>query len=325
MKKKLFTMLTAAAISTASLSGAALADTANFSDVEDHWAKAAIEWGVEQGAVKGYDDGTFKPDADVTEAEFLSMFLRAFASDVPVSAEDWSKPVYDLAETNNYPAIGLTEEASKDKAIIRQTVAEIIVGAAGFHLVGDDAITFLLESGYSKGKTDATIEGYKGKDNLTRGEAIQFIKAVKEKGMKELNERPRGLLTLEQVQFGKKVVAIAEELVKEHSDQKYTLETNDDYLLIKQGEKDILSWYWYSKDWGNWNEIGLYDITDAESVKLVVEGLQSIGINVPAEIAAKVAEADAKYEDIEVEVGDYVLTLLPGDVKNFMSIIISKK
>jgi hypothetical protein len=46
-------------------------------DISKHWAKSAIEDAVAKGYVKGYPDGTFKPNEQVTRAEFLAIITRA--------------------------------------------------------------------------------------------------------------------------------------------------------------------------------------------------------------------------------------------------------
>ncbi len=49
-----------------------------FPDVSDnHWAAAEIKILSEQGVIVGYPDGTFKPDENVTRAEFAAMAIRA--------------------------------------------------------------------------------------------------------------------------------------------------------------------------------------------------------------------------------------------------------
>jgi len=53
------------------------AERASFSDIEGHWAKEAIVVAVGKGYVRGYPDGTFKPDANVSRAEFLAIVTRA--------------------------------------------------------------------------------------------------------------------------------------------------------------------------------------------------------------------------------------------------------
>lgn len=49
-----------------------------FPDVSDsHWAAPQIKLLSEQGVIVGYPDGTFKPDENVTRAEFASMAIKA--------------------------------------------------------------------------------------------------------------------------------------------------------------------------------------------------------------------------------------------------------
>ncbi|WP_052487014.1 cadherin-like beta sandwich domain-containing protein [Gordoniibacillus kamchatkensis] len=49
----------------------------NFSDMNGHWAEASIMQAIRSGIVSGYPDGTFKPDASVTRAEFAVMLMNA--------------------------------------------------------------------------------------------------------------------------------------------------------------------------------------------------------------------------------------------------------
>lgn len=51
---------------------------ASFSDMTGYaWVKNYVNYAVQQGIVKGYPDGTFKPGANVTTNEMLTMVLRA--------------------------------------------------------------------------------------------------------------------------------------------------------------------------------------------------------------------------------------------------------
>ena len=44
---------------------------------DSYWAAPQIKLLSEQGVIVGYPDGTFKPDANVTRAEFAAMAIRA--------------------------------------------------------------------------------------------------------------------------------------------------------------------------------------------------------------------------------------------------------
>ena len=50
----------------------------NFKDVEDHWAKDAIEKLYGNKNISGYPDGTFKPNANITRAEAVTILNSVF-------------------------------------------------------------------------------------------------------------------------------------------------------------------------------------------------------------------------------------------------------
>ena len=54
------------------------ATAADFSDVNNHWARPFIEALADQKIISGYSDGTFKPDQAVTRAEFAALVQAAF-------------------------------------------------------------------------------------------------------------------------------------------------------------------------------------------------------------------------------------------------------
>ncbi|KDR94669.1 S-layer homology domain-containing protein [Peptoclostridium litorale DSM 5388] len=53
------------------------AEGADFSDIGSHWAKECIETAHANGFIKGYDDGTFRPDKTISRAEMALMAARA--------------------------------------------------------------------------------------------------------------------------------------------------------------------------------------------------------------------------------------------------------
>jgi hypothetical protein len=50
--------------------------SAQFTDVQGHWAAGDISKLVANGVTVGYPDGTFRPDKNVSRAEFVSMLMR---------------------------------------------------------------------------------------------------------------------------------------------------------------------------------------------------------------------------------------------------------
>lgn len=150
-----------------------------FTDISKHWAKIAIEWAAGEGIISDIK-GPFRPGDSVTEEEFLRMFTSALGITVRASAEGerWSTRFYDYAIENEYNLKGSFNTPLRRAQIKRLSVAELIASAAGQPYIGDDAIQYLLDNGYSKGKTSATVEGYAGAATLTRAEAVQFIKTL---------------------------------------------------------------------------------------------------------------------------------------------------
>ena len=47
-------------------------------DVSGHWAKGSIEWAKEKGLIKGYPDGSFKPNNPLTRAEACAILERFY-------------------------------------------------------------------------------------------------------------------------------------------------------------------------------------------------------------------------------------------------------
>ncbi|MEC0372967.1 S-layer homology domain-containing protein [Paenibacillus chibensis] len=54
---------------------------AAFKDIAGHWANASIVQAVQQGWISGYEDGSFRPNKEVTRAEFAAMLIRALGTD----------------------------------------------------------------------------------------------------------------------------------------------------------------------------------------------------------------------------------------------------
>lgn len=49
-----------------------------YGDYSDHWAAPQIRWAINKGLLKGYPDGTFKPDKPVTRAELAVVLNRIY-------------------------------------------------------------------------------------------------------------------------------------------------------------------------------------------------------------------------------------------------------
>jgi hypothetical protein len=163
--------------------------TAKMKDVRNHWAEPVIAWAIQSKIGQGYEDGSFRPDGNVTEAEFLAFVLRSLQVKEVADSKmigHWADLIYSQAKPYHLPLSGYDAIEQRDRIINREKVAEIISAIDGVNLQGDEAIKYLLDKGYSHGKTASTIAGYYSHDMITRAETLQFILNLKVSGLSEV-------------------------------------------------------------------------------------------------------------------------------------------
>ncbi|NMO95457.1 S-layer homology domain-containing protein [Paenibacillus lemnae] len=73
------------------------AQSITFTDIKGHWAETSILKASELGWVNGYSDQTFRPQKQVTRAEFVTMLVRAL--ELPVS----EAPELQFKDSRNIP------------------------------------------------------------------------------------------------------------------------------------------------------------------------------------------------------------------------------
>lgn len=157
------------------------AQAAVFPDVKGHWAERTIEWGVAESMVDGYEDGMFRPDATVSEPEFLALLERAFpeAGMPEKNGVPWYTGYYRLAETQGWALAYDTN----NRFYNRGHVAQLLASTQGEKLDVNRAVQYLLDRKLAGGKTAATVAGFKSEDRLTRAEALQLIRNAKSNGL----------------------------------------------------------------------------------------------------------------------------------------------
>lgn len=146
-----------------------------FSDVKPGaWYESDLAWAIDSRIVSGYSNGTFRPLAATTEAEFLVMLLRATEPEsvrTPRKGEAWHVPYYEKAADFRLPL----SPADHGKAITRGLSARLIAASLGRQLDTVSAVKFMLATKLSSGKTASTVEGYQASARLNRAEAVAFI------------------------------------------------------------------------------------------------------------------------------------------------------
>lgn len=176
-------------------------------DAAGHWAEYDVSEGIKGGWVTGHPDGTFKPDSEVTRAEFAKMLTGAFgiaASTATGTFADtgshWASGVIEAAVTAGIikPAEYGGSMFQPDRAITRAEIATMVVRALGKDsqaaaaAAAADRFSDASTTGMAKGHVglavnlkvlggfpDGTVRGDK---SATRGQAVAMIlRALKAK------------------------------------------------------------------------------------------------------------------------------------------------
>lgn len=117
-----------------------------FSDIQTHWAQACINQMTPRKLVSGYPDGTFRPNATITRAEFAVLMLNAFPDapekragttfkDVPTShwAHKAIQDAYKRGFFSGYPGGTFLP----NQAIPRVQAIGVLAGAKNFNFSGN--------------------------------------------------------------------------------------------------------------------------------------------------------------------------------------------
>ena len=76
---------------------------ATFSDVSSHWSKDEISIAANHGWIKGYEDGSFKPDQKITRAETMTLVNRVLKR-LPETKDDLHKDMKTWPDNQNESA-----------------------------------------------------------------------------------------------------------------------------------------------------------------------------------------------------------------------------
>lgn len=195
-------------------------------DFEGHWAEQTIKVWLEKGYIKLYEDGTFRPDAPITRAEFISMInkLFGFQAKGPVLFSDvredqWFYEVVSIAAQAGY-ILGKSDGTFRPNEVITREEACTMLGRAlgqkvweveqknlvprDLAQVSEFAVAYvenLQALGLIQGYSDNT---FRPQAPLTRGEAVMLI------------DRVAGLLGTERIYYTDKVAVLMYHSLRTH-------------------------------------------------------------------------------------------------------------
>ncbi|WP_185819602.1 S-layer homology domain-containing protein [Salibacterium salarium] len=169
------------------ISSMAEADRTGFTDVDnDYWAAEEINWADENGILNGYDDGSFRPSADMTEAQFVTMLVRYFNMDTAEldDMQHWSQPSYIALSNHSLRMPGLREDAVKNRAVTREVIGRTLAHSQGQGAGLEQAVAWMFEQDLTTGRQegDTQTERYDVNGKLTRAQAAVFFKRLHDSG-----------------------------------------------------------------------------------------------------------------------------------------------
>lgn len=149
--------LLALTIVVQSLCSPLLVSAAVFSDTHSNWAQSAIQSLSGKNIISGYPDGTFRPQEQVTRAEFSALLVKALAlkldtsgmqtfSDVPTTS--WAYPSIETVRKTGLVSGYPNGIFMPGKSITRAEAMAVLANAARIPMPSHDKTNELL-SGYA--------------------------------------------------------------------------------------------------------------------------------------------------------------------------------
>ncbi|TQR39560.1 S-layer homology domain-containing protein [Lysinibacillus sphaericus] len=174
---------------------------AGFKDVpEDHYAFEAIMWAEEYDIVNGYPDGTFKPNATITEQQFAKLLANFYELESPYDelkkqtpAANGSDEYYNRLASYGVPLNGYFDNniraASVKRGVVAQAITHLANGKSGL----DQSIQFLLDYYISTGQNfqyeNRNLQKFFGvTNNMTRAQVVTMLHRMDERNFYEISE-----------------------------------------------------------------------------------------------------------------------------------------
>lgn len=167
-------------------------------DINGHWATEDLSKWAEKGVLLGYQDGTIKPDNNITRAEFVTLINNVFGfyelsqeQFIDVDKTKWYSDEISKARASGYIA-GYENNVFKPENFITRQEAVVILAKVfeiqsnSNHLskfidgntvkeYAKESVSALLEKGYITGYKDGTI---KPDNYITRAETIKILSQI---------------------------------------------------------------------------------------------------------------------------------------------------
>lgn len=164
-------------------------------DYEGHWAQGTIENWLKKGDLKGFQDGSVKPNQTITRAEFMTLINRSFGftEEAEVDFSDVSSTSWSYSEVSKAVAAGYIQGYNNEmrpNAPINRQEAAVVIGkllkleegnindlqvfsdAGQIAVWGKASVAAAVKAGVLKGYPNGTFAPGQA---LTRAESLTLI------------------------------------------------------------------------------------------------------------------------------------------------------
>ena len=140
-----------------------------FKDVKSsHWASGYINSMVDLGYISGYPNKTFKPNNNITYAEFISIVVRADSKYNFKKSQNWKKQFIDFAHSNGFLEDVNIDSSDYDRYISRGEAFVII-----YNCLFDSPISNFQKEIQSNSNVP-TISNSSGNDIIVNGKFLDL-------------------------------------------------------------------------------------------------------------------------------------------------------
>lgn len=152
----------------------------------DKAVKEEINWAVMNGLIRGYEDGSFKPNKTLTESQFVSILAKYFSLNTSLDGESTvynEDGAYTYLKQYKLPLKGYTNVKERNKPVTRGVVAQVLSMTQG----GPSSLVGAYEFLYSNKLTNATtLNAYKSNEGLKRSQISSFFKRMNNADLVEI-------------------------------------------------------------------------------------------------------------------------------------------
>lgn len=148
-----------------------------------HGAHGDVVWAVKKGLLRGYEDGSFKPERELTESQFVSVFAKYLGINTSLDGETPGynmEGAYTYLEQFGFPLKGYHDKKARSMPVTRGVIAQTLSMSQGGPSDVKGAYQFLYKNGLT---VVNSFPKFNANSSLKRSHISSFFQRMDERGM----------------------------------------------------------------------------------------------------------------------------------------------